>query len=159
MYSEHQRTILLLPYFSFLKLKVINIIFQLHSVYMISIKWQKDGGRWILKEESIRIFSFSLSLSGLSPSVTSSTIYRELNICSLSVNYITLHYIDGQKNKYSVLNECNRMLKYNTQRTEWWVARKADLEMFVVSYPTWHYLHDDIYLIMYQAYTRRVSQI
>jgi hypothetical protein len=22
-------------------------------------------------------------------------------------------YIDGQKNKYSVLNECNRMLKYN----------------------------------------------
>jgi hypothetical protein len=23
-------------------------------------------------------------------------------------------YIDGQKNKYSVLNECNRMLKYNT---------------------------------------------
>jgi hypothetical protein len=24
-------------------------------------------------------------------------------------------YIDGQKNKYSVLNECNRMLKYNIQ--------------------------------------------
>jgi hypothetical protein len=23
-------------------------------------------------------------------------------------------YIDGQKNKYSVLKECNRMLKYNT---------------------------------------------
>jgi hypothetical protein len=23
-------------------------------------------------------------------------------------------YIDGQKNNYSVLNECNRMLKYNT---------------------------------------------
>jgi hypothetical protein len=22
-------------------------------------------------------------------------------------------YIDGQKNKYSVLNECNRMLKYD----------------------------------------------
>jgi hypothetical protein len=22
-------------------------------------------------------------------------------------------YIDGQKNKYSVLNECSRMLKYN----------------------------------------------
>jgi hypothetical protein len=22
-------------------------------------------------------------------------------------------YIDGQKNKYSALNECNRMLKYN----------------------------------------------
>jgi hypothetical protein len=22
-------------------------------------------------------------------------------------------YIDGQNNKYSVLNECNRMLKYN----------------------------------------------
>jgi hypothetical protein len=22
-------------------------------------------------------------------------------------------YIDGQKNKYTVLNECNRMLKYN----------------------------------------------
>jgi hypothetical protein len=22
-------------------------------------------------------------------------------------------YIEGQKNKYSVLNECNRMLKYN----------------------------------------------
>jgi hypothetical protein len=22
-------------------------------------------------------------------------------------------YIDGQKNKYSVINECNRMLKYN----------------------------------------------
>jgi hypothetical protein len=22
-------------------------------------------------------------------------------------------YIDGQKNKYSVLNECNRVLKYN----------------------------------------------
>jgi hypothetical protein len=22
-------------------------------------------------------------------------------------------YIDGEKNKYSVLNECNRMLKYN----------------------------------------------
>jgi hypothetical protein len=22
-------------------------------------------------------------------------------------------YIDGQKNKYSVLNECNRILKYN----------------------------------------------
>jgi hypothetical protein len=22
-------------------------------------------------------------------------------------------YIDGQENKYSVLNECNRMLKYN----------------------------------------------
>jgi hypothetical protein len=26
-----------------------------------------------------------------------------------------LCYIDGQKNKYSVLNECNRMLKYNMQ--------------------------------------------
>jgi hypothetical protein len=25
-------------------------------------------------------------------------------------------YIDGQKNKYSVSNECNRMLKYNTQK-------------------------------------------
>jgi hypothetical protein len=25
-----------------------------------------------------------------------------------------LCYIDGQKNKYSVLNECSRMLKYNT---------------------------------------------
>jgi hypothetical protein len=25
-------------------------------------------------------------------------------------------YIDGQKNKYSVLNECNRMLKYNIPR-------------------------------------------
>jgi hypothetical protein len=24
-------------------------------------------------------------------------------------------YIDGQNNKYSVLNECNRMLKYNIQ--------------------------------------------
>jgi hypothetical protein len=24
-------------------------------------------------------------------------------------------YIDGQKNKYSVLNECNRMLKYNIE--------------------------------------------
>jgi hypothetical protein len=26
-------------------------------------------------------------------------------------------YIDGQKNKYSVLNECNRMLKYNKKKT------------------------------------------
>jgi hypothetical protein len=25
----------------------------------------------------------------------------------------TMRYIDGQNNKYSVLNECNRMLKYN----------------------------------------------
>jgi hypothetical protein len=25
---------------------------------------------------------------------------------------------DGQKNKYSVLNECKRMLKYNIQDTE-----------------------------------------
>jgi hypothetical protein len=24
-------------------------------------------------------------------------------------------YIDGQQNKYSVLNECNRMLKYNIE--------------------------------------------
>jgi hypothetical protein len=24
-----------------------------------------------------------------------------------------MYYIDGQKNKYSVLNECSRMLKYN----------------------------------------------
>jgi hypothetical protein len=24
-------------------------------------------------------------------------------------------YIDGQKSKYSVLNECNRMLKYNVR--------------------------------------------
>jgi hypothetical protein len=24
-----------------------------------------------------------------------------------------MRYIDGQKNKYSVLNKCNRMLKYN----------------------------------------------
>jgi hypothetical protein len=24
-------------------------------------------------------------------------------------------YTDGQKNKYSVLNECNRMLKYNIE--------------------------------------------
>jgi hypothetical protein len=33
-------------------------------------------------------------------------------------------YIDGQKNKYSVLNECNRMLKYNVdgkvQLEIWW---------------------------------------
>jgi hypothetical protein len=27
--------------------------------------------------------------------------------------HVTMCYIDGQKNKYSVLNECNRMLKYN----------------------------------------------
>jgi hypothetical protein len=27
--------------------------------------------------------------------------------------YFWMCYIDGQKNKYSVLNECNRMLKYN----------------------------------------------
>jgi hypothetical protein len=26
---------------------------------------------------------------------------------------VTLCYIDGQKNKYSALNECNRILKYN----------------------------------------------
>jgi hypothetical protein len=25
-------------------------------------------------------------------------------------------YVDGQNNKYSVLNECNRMLKYNIDR-------------------------------------------
>jgi hypothetical protein len=27
-------------------------------------------------------------------------------------------YIDGQKNKYSVLNECNRILKYNITEKE-----------------------------------------
>jgi hypothetical protein len=33
-------------------------------------------------------------------------------------------YIDGQKNKYSVLNECNRMLKYNIWYSKYYcVAR------------------------------------
>jgi hypothetical protein len=32
-------------------------------------------------------------------------------------------YIDGQKNKYSVLNECNRMLKYNIK-----VQRNREME-------------------------------
>jgi hypothetical protein len=40
-----------------------------------------------------------------------------LNICSFvrQCNTFTSYmcYNDGQKNKYSVLNECNRMLKYN----------------------------------------------
>jgi hypothetical protein len=31
-------------------------------------------------------------------------------------------YIDGQKNKYSVLNECNRMLKYNILKVKVYVA-------------------------------------
>jgi hypothetical protein len=28
-------------------------------------------------------------------------------------------YTDGQKNKYSLLNECNRMLKYNISMPKW----------------------------------------
>jgi hypothetical protein len=39
-------------------------------------------------------------------------------------------YIDGQKNKYSVLNECNRMLKYNIlkDKTEW----RGEVESFTI---------------------------
>jgi hypothetical protein len=39
-------------------------------------------------------------------------------------------YIDGQKNKYSVLNECNRMLKYNIANRafeEFWVIKASIL--------------------------------
>jgi hypothetical protein len=42
-------------------------------------------------------------------------------------------YIDGQKNKYSVLNECNRMLKYN-------ISKKIGFFITVAartSNPTW----------------------
>jgi hypothetical protein len=39
------------------------------------------------------------------------------NICSFVRQCNTLCYIDGQKNKYSVLNECSRMLKYNISHT------------------------------------------
>jgi hypothetical protein len=35
----------------------------------------------------------------------------------LSVNAVNC--IDGQENKYSVLNECSRMLKYNVQEQFW----------------------------------------
>jgi hypothetical protein len=41
---------------------------------------------------------------------------REAETCRrLIENKKWMCYIDGQNNKYSVLNECNRMLKYNIQ--------------------------------------------
>jgi hypothetical protein len=42
-------------------------------------------------------------------------------------------YIDGQKNKYSVLNECNRMLKYNIFMDKGCSLRQLqDLQLFCI---------------------------
>jgi hypothetical protein len=44
--------------------------------------------------------------------------YANFRLCDVAKHVLIefkkwMCYIDGQKNKYSVLNECNRMLKYN----------------------------------------------
>jgi hypothetical protein len=36
-------------------------------------------------------------------------------------------YIDGQKNKYSVLNECSRMLKYNISQDIFMKSEKKNV--------------------------------
>jgi hypothetical protein len=51
-------------------------------------------------------------------------------------------YIDGQNNKYSVLNECNRMLKYNIFNS---LVIPIGQEIMTASttvqlYPKWHIL-------------------
>jgi hypothetical protein len=38
-------------------------------------------------------------------------------------------YIDGQKNKYSVLNECNRMLKYNILKNLIYLIRSRNRDL------------------------------
>jgi hypothetical protein len=43
-------------------------------------------------------------------------------------------YIDGQKNKYSVLNECNRMLKYNIKKRTLKNVISASLRITTIKY-------------------------